>query len=68
MEHENVNPQRSGISLFTTVQVVFLILKLAGLVSWSWAWVLSPLWIEVTLWVLAHAILATLRAAKEGGK
>lgn len=31
--------------------VVFVTLKLAGLVDWSWVWVLSPLWISVILGV-----------------
>ena len=43
-----------GVPLFLTI--VFLILKLTGLLSWSWLWVLSPLWIPVVavgvLWLL----------------
>lgn len=29
----------------TTVTIVFIVLKLLGLITWSWLWVLSPLWI-----------------------
>lgn len=29
------------------LQIVFLVLKLAGVVTWSWLWVLAPLWISV---------------------
>ena len=25
--------------------VVFIVLKLTGVIAWSWLWVLSPLWI-----------------------
>lgn len=28
---------------------VFAALKLLGVISWSWLWVLSPLWIPVAL-------------------
>jgi hypothetical protein len=30
----------------TIVTIVFLILKLTGVIDWSWWWVLSPLWIS----------------------
>ena len=31
----------------TTLLIVFFVLKLAGLVDWSWWWVMSPMWIGV---------------------
>jgi len=31
-------------SLLRTLLIVFVTLRLAGLVAWSWLWVLSPLW------------------------
>lgn len=35
----------SGGSLF----ILFLILKLTGVITWSWIWVTAPLWIPVVL-------------------
>jgi hypothetical protein len=32
-------------SLSQATLVTFIALKLAGVVTWSWGWVLSPLWI-----------------------
>lgn len=29
--------------------IVFVILKLCDVISWSWWWVLSPLWIDLGL-------------------
>ena len=26
--------------------IIFITLKLAGVIAWSWTWVLSPLWIS----------------------
>jgi hypothetical protein len=34
------------------VPLVFIILKLTGVIRWSWWWVLSPLWIAGILTVL----------------
>lgn len=32
--------------------LVFIVLKLCGVVSWSWWWVLSPIWIPIVLVLL----------------
>ena len=58
-------PQRSGLSLGSVVLVVFIVLKLAGLVAWSWLWVLSPLWIEVLLWFVGITLATTAVALRE---
>lgn len=34
------------------VLIVFVVLRLSGVISWSWWWVLSPLWISGILLVL----------------
>jgi hypothetical protein len=31
----------------STIQIIFIVLKLVGAISWSWWWVLSPLWIPL---------------------
>lgn len=46
----------SGLSLPVVVFVVFLTLRLAGVVSWSWWWVTSPLWIVAAI-IVAITIL-----------
>lgn len=32
--------------------VLFVGLKLTGYITWSWFWVLSPLWISLVAWLL----------------
>lgn len=36
---------RGGMGLQTVLTIIFVVLKLVGVVDWSWWWVLSPLWI-----------------------
>jgi len=36
-----------GGSLVGLLFIVFLILKLTGVIDWSWWWVTSPLWLPV---------------------
>lgn len=32
--------------------IVFITLKLTGVINWSWLWVLCPLWIKLLLMVI----------------
>ena len=47
------NERRSGLGLADVLLVVFIVLKLVGVITWSWFWVLSPLWITMILVILA---------------
>jgi hypothetical protein len=42
------------------LQIIFIVLKLTNVISWSWVWVLSPLWISAVLIALLLIILAIL--------
>lgn len=51
----------TGLSLPVVVFIVFLTLKLSGVIAWPWVWVLSPIWIEgCILW--AFVIIALIEA------
>ena len=54
------NKSNSGIGVLTVLQIVFLVLKLADLVAWSWPVVLIPLWIWFGLIFLSALILAVI--------
>lgn len=41
--------QRGGIGFVGLLTIVFITLKLTGVIAWSWWWVLSPLWISAGL-------------------
>lgn len=38
------NSSSGGISLLGLIFVVFLTLKLVGVINWSWWWITVPLW------------------------
>ena len=42
----------SGIGFTGVLTVVFIVLKLCGVITWSWVWVLSPVWITAIIWIL----------------
>ena len=37
--------------------ILFIVLKLCGVIDWSWVWVLSPLWISVALFLVITIIV-----------
>lgn len=41
-----------GIGFVGLLTIVFIVLKLLGVISWSWLWVLAPLWIDIILIIL----------------
>ena len=38
-----------GISFTSLLALIFITLKLTGYITWSWWWVLAPLWIPIAL-------------------
>lgn len=46
-----------GIGFCGLLTIVFIVLKLLNKISWSWIWVLAPLWIEFIVVVLTVIII-----------
>jgi hypothetical protein len=47
-----------GLSVCDVLGIVFIVLKLVGVISWSWWWVLAPFWIPLAIVILCAIILA----------
>ena len=43
------NKGTGGVGFFGLLTIVFIVLKLTGVISWSWFWVLSPVIAAVAL-------------------
>ena len=54
---ENVKVERKGIGFTGLLTLIFITLKLCGVIAWSWVWVLAPLWIG---WALALVIIGAV--------
>lgn len=52
----NEKTTSGGIGFGSAILLIFIILKLVGVIDWSWWWVLSPIWIPIVL-LLAVSIL-----------
>ena len=52
---ESSNSGRIGFG--GLLAIAFIILKLVGVIEWSWLWVLAPIWIGLIIWLFCIAIL-----------
>jgi len=59
------NKSSSGIGFFGLLAIVFIALKLAKFIDWSWWWVLSPIWGVTAFSILVLALLGFVAAIKD---
>ncbi len=52
--------QSGGISFLGLLTIVFITLKLVGVISWSWWWVLSPFWLPLAIVALIYIIASVI--------
>ena len=57
MKDNNNNVTTGGITAIDVLQIVFIVLKLCGVIKWSWWLVLMPLWISLGIGVILFIIL-----------
>ncbi len=54
---ESSSSSSGGIGIVGLLGVVFVTLKLCGVINWSWWWVLAPFWISGVLIGLLIALV-----------
>lgn len=56
----NEKTSSGGIGFGSLLLLTFIILKLVGVIDWSWWWVLSPIWISAALLLTISVLLFVL--------
>lgn len=51
MKEDNTTAS-GGIGFVGLLTIAFIVLKLVGVITWSWVWVLSPLWISAVITIV----------------
>lgn len=41
--------KESSLGIGTILFLIFMILKLCGVISWSWWWITAPVWIPIAI-------------------
>jgi len=57
-----------GLSFTGALTILFIGLKLGHVINWSWWWVLSPIWISLSLVLFILAIVLTVAIIAEASK
>ena len=55
--NEHKSSGSGGIGFAGLLTIVFITLKLMGVIDWSWGWVLSPLWISAAIGIVLIGVL-----------
>jgi len=58
----------SGIGFASLLAIVFITLKLLGKITWSWVWVLSPIWVSALLTVVIFVAIYIVISIKDDAK
>ena len=49
--------KQGGLGIVSVLTIVFIVLKLLGVIRWSWIWVLSPIWISAVIVVAVFSVI-----------
>ena len=61
----NTTTTKSACPSFGAIlTLIFIVLKLTGCITWSWVWVLAPMWIDFLIGVIILVIAAVIAKKK----
>lgn len=67
----NNSNSSGGVGFFGLLILIFITLKLMGYITWSWWWILSPIWIIFLLVffvMIVGALAQTVKNSREKKK
>ena len=65
MNENRNNTTAGGIGFCGLLTVAFIVLKLTGVINWSWLWVLAPIWIPTAITLAIIAIVLAVVLTRE---
>ena len=68
MNNERNNTTAGGSGFCGRLAVAFIVLKLTGVINWSWLWVLAPIWIPTAIVLAVLLVVLIVVLVKEGVK
>ena len=62
----NNKTKQCGLGIVSVLTIIFIVLKLLGVIQWSWIWVLSPIWISAVIAVAVFSVILIVGRIKKG--
>ena len=63
MNNKSNTSSSSGINFTGLLTILFIGLKLTGYITWSWWWVLSPIWITFLIVIVMVIVMVAIWAS-----
>ena len=54
----------TGIGFGSLLLLAFIVLKLCNVITWSWWWVMSPLWLPITILAIMYGVAYLVASRK----
>ena len=64
----NATASGGGVGFLGLLSIAFIVLKLTGVISWSWWWVLAPLWGPLALIAVLFVLILLGKACEAGNE
>ncbi len=61
---EKKSTRTGGIGFAGLLTIAFIVLKLCGVIAWSWWWVLSPVWITTAIVIIILIVTIIVAVCK----
>ncbi len=58
--------RNGGMGIVSFFIILFVLLKVTGITSWSWLWVVSPIWISAICAILLFGIVLVVGKIAKG--
>ena len=58
--------KQGGLGIVSVLTIIFIVLKLLGVIKWSCIWVLSPIWISAVIAVAVFSVILIGGRIKKG--
>ena len=68
MEVKTNGGSAGGVGFVGLLQILFIALKLCGVINWSWWWVLAPTWISTGLVIAVIVVIVIVFKVKRREK
>ena len=62
----NTKTKQGGLGIVSILTIVFIVLKMSGVIKWHWIWVLSQIWSSELTAVVLFAVIMIGGMLKKG--
>ena len=58
--NNDIKYSSGGFPFFSILAIIFIVLKVLDIITWSWVWVLSPIWVGMICYGIVCIIVIIL--------